>query len=78
MNLSKPISKCTEKSPKARRGTGAVPKAFLKLLIALSSAFQLVFARSPEGDVANSSRLREIASPVARNDIKYEDRIVGY
>jgi hypothetical protein len=56
---------------------GAVPKAFLKLLIALSSAFQLVFARSPEGDVANSTRLREIASPPARNDIKYEDRIVG-
>ena len=54
---------------------GVVPKAFLKLLIALSSAFQLVFARSPEGDVANSSRLREIASPAARN---HEDRIVGY
>jgi hypothetical protein len=57
---------------------GVVPKAFLKLLIARSSTFQLVFARSPEGDVANSSRLRKIASPAARNDINYEDRIVGY
>ena len=60
------------------REEGAVPKAFLKLLIALSSAFQLVFARSLEGDVANSSRLREIASPAARNDAKYEDRIIGF
>ncbi len=67
----------TEKSNRqqGKEVYGVVPKAFRKLLIARSSAFQLVFARSPEGDVANSSRLRKIASSAARN---HEDRIVGY
>ena len=61
-----------------RKTQSGCPKSLSQFLIALSSTFQLVFARSPEGNVANSSRLREIASPAARNDVKYEDRIVGY
>jgi hypothetical protein len=57
---------------------GAVLKASLKQIFGLSSNYYYFFARSPEGDVAISPSLGEIASPAARNDIKIEDHNGSY